>query len=323
MRFSGYFILVFALVLSSARAQDIAVRAVLDTNKALIGDQINLRLIVEKPSGDILVNFPALGDTLTRNIEIINISAVDTIIDSEGSALSQDILVTVFDTGFFEIPALPFRIFSAGRVDTLNTLPISFEIMSVKADSTIRDIKGIYKVPVSLREIAPYNLAAIGIVLLTWLLIHFIRKRRSGKSGQLLAVSSEPPDIIALRALDQLKEEKPWMHNRIKYFYIRISEILRVYIEGRFKTQALEQTTDEILCSLKSTVLVTTDYNKLSAILKLSDLVKFAKVIPDQEDNALQIDAAREFVRSTTVAVVAEPDDNESKLEMVDNKLPS
>ena len=269
------------------------------------------------------VNFPVLGDTLTQKIEIIGVSAVDTIPDSGGSTLSQDILVTVFDTGFFEIPALPFGIFSAGQGDTLYTLPLSFEIMSVKADSTIRDIKGIYKVPLSFREIAPYNLAAIGIVLLTWLLIHFIRKKRSGKSGQLLAVSSEPPDIIALRALDQLKEEKPWMHNKIKYYYIRISEILRVYIEGRFKTQALEQTTDEILYSLKSTVSDASDFNKLSAVLKLSDLVKFAKVIPDQEDNAMQIETASEFVRNTTMAVNVVTEENESKIEMAENKLPS
>ena len=47
-------------------------------------------------------------------------------------------------------------------------------------------------------------------------------------------------------------------------------------------------------------------YKRLSDLLKLSDLVKFAKVIPDQEENALQIDAAREFVRNTSVQLADE-----------------
>ena len=72
--------------------------------------------------------------------------------------------------------------------------------------------------------------------------------------GRITAVSSEPPDIVALRGLDQLRDEKPWLNNKIKYYYIRISEILRIYIENRYKTQALEQTTDEILVSMKSTI---------------------------------------------------------------------
>ena len=104
-----------------------------------------------------------------------------------------------------------------------------------------------------------------------------------------------------MRDLEKLRDEKPWLNNKIKFHYIRISDILRVYIENRFKTPALEQTTEEILGSLKSPVCETTELNRLSAILKLADLVKFAKVIPDTEENALQIDKAGEFVRNTSV----------------------
>jgi hypothetical protein len=62
---------------------------------------------------------------------------------------------------------------------------------------------------------------------------------------------------------------------------------------------ALEQTTEEILMALRSTPCGASDLNKLSGILKLSDLVKFAKVIPATEENALQLDLATEFVHST------------------------
>jgi hypothetical protein len=54
----------------------------------------------------------------------------------------------------------------------------------------------------------------------------------------------------------------------------------------------------------------------LTTMLKLADLVKFAKVIPDTEENAAQIGFATEFINSTAVnEVVFEPNgDNESTM---------
>jgi hypothetical protein len=75
---------------------------------------------------------------------------------------------------------------------------------------------------------------------------------------------------------------------------------LRIYIEQRFQIPALEQTTDEILSSLKSTLCKASEISRLSSVLKLADLVKFAKVIPDIEEEAVQLSAASEFVVETS-----------------------
>lgn len=63
---------------------------------------------------------------------------------------------------------------------------------------------------------------------------------------------------------------------------------------------ALEQTTDEILRELKSAGCEASDHTHLAGILKLADLVKFAKVIPADEENAVQVELAAGFVRSTS-----------------------
>ena len=56
----------------------------------------------------------------------------------------------------------------------------------------------------------------------------------------------ELPEVIALAGACKLKGRKPWIHKQVKHYYIRLSEILRRYIEGRYQIMALEQTTDEI-----------------------------------------------------------------------------
>ena len=184
MKLQGYIIIfLMALVYTTSGAQDVLVRAMLDTNKALIGDQIKLHLRVEKPSSGWKVLFPALKDTITGKIEIIKVSPVDTTAEKPGrQLLNQDIIITVFDTGFFEIPSLPFIVRLGERTDTLNTLPVGFEVLSVKTGHEIRDIKAIYKVPISLREIAPYLLLLVAVGLLVWLLIRYVNNRKNGIS---------------------------------------------------------------------------------------------------------------------------------------------
>jgi len=326
MKIPGYFItLILAMVFSSIRAQDVIVRALLDTNKALIGDQIKLRLLVES-SKNWQVDFPELQDSLTRDIEIISKTQPDTATGMEGrQVISQDLLIAVFDTGFFEIPALTFSVRTTELSDTLSTLPVGFEILSVKADSTIRDIKAIYYVPVSLRELAPYIIGLIILGLLAWFLVYYVKHRKTSiiRRSFAAAHSSEPPEVIALRDLEKLKQEKPWLDNRVKYYYSRISEILRTYIESRYSTLALEQTTDEILWSLKPPVCDAKNMNKLSSILRLSDLVKFAKVVPDVEESAVQVDVAVEFVRNTSVTENETVAENEHEQVMVQNNSSS
>jgi hypothetical protein len=300
------FILIFFLtpLFTGTRAQEIMVRALMDSNKALIGDQLTLHLMVEKPSVGFDVDFPLFRDSITKDIEIIKVSPVDTaVIAGEKLQLSQNLVITVFDTGFFEIPALPFSVTSSNITDTINTLPVGFEILSVEADSTIKDIKAIYKVPLSFREIWPYIAILVVLILLGWLLIYYVRNRKTSILHKAMAISTEPPDVIALHDLEQLKAEKAWMNNKIKYHYSKLSEILRVYIEGRFRTQALEQTTEEILLSLKQVLSDANEYKRLSSMLRLADFVKFAKVIPEADESASQVDEAIEFVHRTSVPV--------------------
>jgi len=306
--------LAFLFTVLAASGQDISVHAMMDTSRAMIGDQLKLIIRLEKPD-ETTVIFPALQDTLTEKIEIIRKSPIDTSrIDAGRTVLSQDLLITVFDTGFFEIPPLSFAFQNEQLSDTLRTTPLYFEIISLPVDTAIRDIRANLKTPINAAEIYPFALGVIALVLIALILVYWIRKwTRKGKAVSD-EIPAEPADIIALRELALLREDKPWANKQVKLYYIRLTEILRQYIERRFRIMALEQTTDEILASLKPSANGETSLKRLSRILKLADLVKFAKVIPDPEENAMQLDEAVAFVNST-----AQPKDTPEQEDSLDH----
>jgi hypothetical protein len=289
-----------AFVCIHVKGQEVVVKAELDTNRALIGDQMKLQLFVDKPE-NMRVDFPLIKDTLTNKIEIISAGKIDTTQSAEGRLkLHQELLIAAFDTGLLMVPPQGFVIHMNESSDTLKTLPVYFEIVSLPLDSTIRDIKANYKAPISFLEIYPYLLAAVVAGLFVWLLVYYIQKRRRKEQLAYDKVPSELPEVIALRELEKLKMEKAWLQRSVKLYYIRLTEILRIYLERRYNVMALEQTTGEILYSLKKSECTSADLDLLGGILNLADLVKFAKVVPDQVENASQVDLAIDFVRNTS-----------------------
>jgi hypothetical protein len=85
----------------------------------------------------------------------------------------------------------------------------------------------------------------------------------------------------------------------IKEYYIEMTDILRTYIENRFRIHAMEQTTDEIMSQLRLTDISEISKLTLVPVLKLSDLVKFAKENPIGIENDEMMQRAKDFVTST------------------------
>ncbi|MBN1159331.1 MAG: hypothetical protein JXA61_08105 [Bacteroidales bacterium] len=288
----------------SLSAQDISVSASLDTNRALIGDHLDMQLNVSKPE-DTKISFPEITGELTDKIEVVNKSVVDTLRISEGyEMLQQKLVIAVFDTGFFEIPPLSFVDRSGELPDTIETLPVALEIIPLPLETDIRDIKANYNAPVTILELLPYLIALLFSVALILFIRYYYRKRYKKMPVALACQMLDPPDVVALNELEKLRSDAPWLHNRIKYYYIRLSEILRNYIERRFQIAAPEKTTEEILHTLKNLDEDSRNVQLLLQILTLADLVKFAKVVPDREENENQIGLAVEYIRKTTAGTV-------------------
>ena len=102
------------------------------------------------------------------------------------------------------------------------------------------------------------------------------------------------------RSLDGL----PWREwleaGHFKRYYYALSEILKRYIERRFEFQAAEQTTTEVLAAMR--LHRTPMRDDIAGFFLRSDLVKYSRVIPPDEEARAAIDQVREFVTRTRPA---------------------
>ena len=85
----------------------------------------------------------------------------------------------------------------------------------------------------------------------------------------------------------------------MKEYYSRLTDIVRVYIEGRFDVTAMEMTTDEILDARDIDALEQEVKKELRDILMRADLVKFAKFLPTPEEHEASLRLAVKFVEMT------------------------
>jgi hypothetical protein len=293
----------------------VEIRATLDTYQVTIGDQFNLNLFISQPPG-IEVKFPEITDSLAGKIEVLRQTDIDTVRMDNRLELNRKILLTCFDSGFYEIPSLPFALSSADWHDSLFSNPLFLAVNTVPLDSMIRDIKQPIQVPVSFAEIYLYILIGIGVAGLAYFILYLIRKRKRKEPVFSISKPQEPAHVIALRELDELREAKLWQRNEYKQYYTRLTEIIRNYIERRFEIPAMEQTSYDILLSWKDKGYNDQNlYEILKQLLNLADLVKFAKEKPLPSDNEVNLDNAYVFVRSTK-PVIMDQEKSESKVQI-------
>ena len=173
-------VLAFITLTQNTIAQVIRVQAILDTNIIELGGQVKMNLIVEKPSGS-MVEFPVFNDTLFDAIEILHKSELTVSKTRDNKdVLKQQLTLTVFDTGLFFIPPVVFVYKSDQFVDTIRSSANYLQVLSFPVDTTntIRDIKGLYKAPLSFREIFPYALLVLALIVAGWLGVYYYKKKK-------------------------------------------------------------------------------------------------------------------------------------------------
>jgi hypothetical protein len=301
------FLLLFGMYFPAFSQTGLAV-AKLDTMAMLIGDQVKLDLSGTFP-GNARVRWPMFGDTLMAGILVAEKGPIDTTFsqDRKSFTLHQVMRLTSFDSGFYLIP--PLQIYFRNGNDTntqvtqTETLLLKVHTLAVDTTKAIKPIKGPLKVPMTFKEMLPFILLALLVVLIILGVIYYLRKRKKAEPVfQLKPKVGIPPHEIALNALESLRVKKLWQEGRVKEYHSLLTEIIRAYIEGRFSIMALEMTTLEILGSLQHTNEVPgVSLEKLNYLLTLADLVKFAKMHPLPAENDLSLDNAVHFVHETSM----------------------
>ncbi len=298
------------LVLASAfslkaTAQNINATAKLDSLTIRIGDQTKLRLIVTQPVKE-KVNFPKLADTISSKVQIVS-SRLDTIIDKNDKTqitVIQSYTITSFDQGTYTIPS--YAIGTATGV--LQTPQLTLMVQTVKVDTTkaVYDIKQPLAVSYTffdwLKDHWIWVVLGLAVVAGIIYLIWYLRKRPKVEKPVVEIKPDVPPHAIAINKLQKLRDKKLWQQGSIKEYHSELSDILREYLEKRYVIKTHERTTDEIFAALKYMDIANDYRTKLTQVLILADLVKFAKEKPLPVDNELSMEDALTFVLKTQQA---------------------
>ncbi|MBI3364363.1 MAG: hypothetical protein HY033_05595 [Ignavibacteriae bacterium] len=282
------------------RAQDVHATARVDSNKVTIGDWLQLRIEIEHPS-NVTVTIPSLADSL-EGMEIVKRDSE--IVKQNGSTIlrAMTFTITSFDSGTHVIPPLTIHYSSVGdttkRVVETSPVPIFVRGIAVDTSKEIRDIKAPQSVPMTFADVLPYIVGVVLLAGLVWLFFYIRKKRKLGERI-IPETPPRPPHEVALEALRSLESEKLWQRGKVKEYHSSLTDIIRTYIERRFKVMAMESTSDEILHSLRLSIRSNDVYEKLKEMLLCADLVKFAKYQPDANDHEASLADAFAFVEAT------------------------
>ena len=295
----------------SAKAQEIKATAKLDSNSIRIGQQVKLQLSIlyRVDNGkQIKIQWPEIVDTIRKEVEVVAQSKIDTLIPDKNNPFqfvqTKTLYITSFDSGYWAIP--PFKFLIKDDSNGFFTEPLLLSVGTVAVDTTlaIKDIKPPYDENYNWLDWIKDNMyvvyGTLAAILIILIIIYLIRHFKKVKPPMVFVEAPKiPAHIIAFEKLEKLKNEKLWQEGKLKLYHIRLTEVVREYIENRFKIQALEQTTDEILYGFRNVAIDEESKMKLKKLLILADLVKFAKEQPLPNENDLSLSNAYDFVKGT------------------------
>ena len=293
--------LAFALV-GISLGQDVSVRASIEPSQILIGEQAKFKIEISQPSAE-KISWPQFADTLATNVQIVEKLGADTtkLADDRISIVSE-YLVTSYDSGYYYIPELTFETTTGKFVSN----PVGLSVNTVEVNEQTDDInaeKAIMSAPFSWVEFARWSGIGISIILLVVIIVLLLMRFVFNKKVKILPQEPEviiPAHVLALQKLEQIKVEKLWQSGQIKQFYTQLTDVIREYLEGAYHINAMELTTDEIVALVKKNKDLDEIRNVLKEMLELSDLVKFAKFIPLENENEASVINAFMIVEKTT-----------------------
>ena len=281
-------------------SQDVRATAKVDSNHIMIGDWFRLHLEIEHPN-NVTVTIPTLPDSL-EGFEIIKREQPESKQINQQTLQTQDFIVTSFDSGMHIVPSIPVQYQRSGDTTkyVVETSPIPITVVTVAVDTSqdIKDVKPPLSVPITFADVLPYLLVLVGIAGVIWLVRYILRKLKRGEP-LIPEAPARPANEVALEALRSLESEKLWQRGKVKDFHSLLTDIVRLYIEHRFKILAMESTSDEILDAFGNETIAKESKDDLKEMLYRADLVKFAKFQTVAEENEKSLAIGYKFVEKT------------------------
>ena len=287
-------VILFLCISSFSFAQKIS--ATVDRDKILIGEQIELKILVtdvDKNTADVSQWFN-LPDSF-NHFEIVKRLPIDTISNSGLVSYSQKIMLTSFDSGYWQIPAANV---SFNDKQSINAMPINISVLPVDVSNLkdYHDFKEIIEVKKETDWLFIGAIAAAAIVLAIFIffLIRYLKKRKSKPKAVLKQFGIKE----VLQQLDALQQKNLIQKNQHKLFFTELIFICRNFSDQQLNIFSANKTTDEYMLLLKNKIGNEPTQIKYFQLLRLADAVKFAKFIPSNIECDEAFANAKTFVQT-------------------------
>lgn len=282
-------LVLFCFISASAFAQQATtIKATVDKNKILIGEQFSLTIETTIPENE-PIRF--IGIDSIPHFEFIGESRNDTLNKGGSTIIRRKLMVTSFDSGQWIIP--PYIIADGVQSDSI-TIDVSFS--EFNSNQPYHDIKDVEDVPAEREQNMTWWIIA-GIALLFVIIMVYALTRKKKAPATVTAVPALTAYQVAMQALQALQTNKP----DSKTFHTTLSDVLRDYLDSRLALHTNQQTTNQLLNSLSAYLLPEATYNNVKQALLLGDFVKFAKFSaqPAEDDFSLEaITASIQYIEN-------------------------
>ncbi|GAB1402051.1 hypothetical protein MASR1M68_09620 [Elusimicrobiota bacterium] len=239
------------------------------------------------------------ADNLEKDkLKLLNFGDFELLDIQQGQTGEVNFIISAYKAGKVELLSVDIPYIVNGDSKFVKTQALPIEIKSVldpkKPSRDIYDIKGIFKFGHGIW----WYLKIIIIILIILALIYFIYrhlKKKSKKISDEEMIKNVSPKEYALAQLENLKILGLIEKGQIKEYYDKLSDILRFYVSRVYNIDGMEKTTSELYLLLKDKA--PSDFNRqLKEYLTNCDFVKFAKVIPTQENIDVDYQKTKEFI---------------------------
>jgi hypothetical protein len=262
-------------------SQSAWVKVSANRDKILIGEPIELKLEALVPADAPVKWFPL--DSLPH-FEFIDKGKIDTMATGNGIQYRQTLTITSFDSGRWNIVALPLEVGNKNYLT--DSLPVSVAFSNFDPSKDYHDIKDILEPAPAHLEYINWVIAGIAFFAVL-LLIYFLRKKLPAR--QLPEIKKPAPTLSPLEeamfALNRLDKKNLADPVSLKMFHTQLNDILRVFVYRKTGTATMEKTSSELMIQLKGTSLPNELFILLAQVMRMNDAVKFAKYLPTADEN--------------------------------------
>jgi hypothetical protein len=299
-----------------------ALSAVAAPTKVTVGDHVVVTVHVRVPVGAALVDsVPRSADTLATGTRLLSAEALRP--TRNGDYVSH-LTFAFFRPEQQRVPSLAvaFRKSADAAPDTVVSVPVPVTVTPVIAglEGTLRDIKDIETMPVSIR-VAGIVLAVLLLVAMAT--IFAARWRRRVRDARIAAPSPDAPRRaatpyeIAQASLAELERAEWSGRGDPLRHYTLTADVVRTYLENAHAVPALERTTLELFWALPPTLAAGGGRDALRTFLDEADLVKFAREWRGSVAASAYVREARALVDRWHATVAAETANSEETADVL------